>query len=135
LNSECRYVVAIECKDDVGLRYCVGDNRDKFVNIIEEMLNVHAAKAHDYGDSLDAVADLEMKKSTGIMVLMTIKWRRLVNLVKKSNRVAESRRDTALDLANYAVLLVDALDEEVDISEAISGIEIAIKKAQSSGEC
>jgi hypothetical protein len=87
---------------------------DRFERILREMVPTHRAKAHDYGDSLNAVQALGLLPLTGILVRMSDKWSRITVL---SRGVApavknESLRDTLLDLAAYAVLAVVEMEKD-----------------------
>ena len=79
-----------------------------FSSVVEEMKDLHARKNHDYGDAF--------AKSFGefglvsAVVRMSDKMERLKSLCMKDALVAESVRDTLVDLACYAVMTVVELD-------------------------
>ena len=75
-----------------------------FEGVLNEMLNTHIAKNHDYGDSFSKTF-----KEFGIVapvVRMNDKMERIKTLIKSKAKVDESIRDTLLDLANYAVMTI-----------------------------
>lgn len=92
----------------------ITESGDRFEEILQEMAVTHRAKAHDYGDSLWAVADLGISPLMGILVRMSDKWRRVVTLTRLEvapQVTAEQRRDTLIDLANYAILAVVEMEQ------------------------
>jgi hypothetical protein len=75
-----------------------------FEGVLNEMLNTHIAKNHDYGNSFSKTF-----KEFGIIapvVRMNDKMERIKTLIKSKAKVDESIRDTLLDLANYAVMTI-----------------------------
>lgn len=83
-----------------------------FDRILEQMSDVHRRKNADYGD-----AAYEGYKEFGIqyyIIQLHNKLKRLKSLTKKGYepQVAESIEDTLLDMANYAVLALEALKRE-----------------------
>ena len=84
-----------------------------FKNICEEMLSTFERKNHDYGDSFTQTVDKFGLIASGIR--MHDKLERFINLVQKEvSKVSdESMRDTLLDLANYAIMTVMYIDNEI----------------------
>ncbi len=90
----------------------------QFKNICEEMLSTFERKNHDYGDSFTQTVDKFGLIASGVR--MHDKLERFVTLAQKdiSMRVDESMRDTLLDLANYAIMTVMYIDDEIkDVSQ------------------
>lgn len=85
----------------------------QFKNICEEMLSTFERKNHDYGDSFTQTVDKFGLIASGVR--MHDKLERFVTLAQKdvSMKVDESMRDTLLDLANYAIMTVMYIDDEV----------------------
>lgn len=84
-------------------------------------LDIMRAKNHDYAASddplrnLHACRNLGVSTALGIVVRLQDKLCRLANLTRSAPAVAdESARDTALDVINYAVLYLAALESERD---------------------
>ena len=83
-----------------------------FDHILEQMSDVHRRKNADYGD-----AAYEGYKEFGIqyyIIQLHNKLNRLKSLTKDNSKpqVNESIEDTLLDMANYAVLALEALKRE-----------------------
>jgi hypothetical protein len=77
--------------------------------IYEELEAIYKAKNADYGDSFGK-SIAEWGIIAGV-VRMDDKMRRLKNLVKQDALVKdETIRDTLLDLANYAIMTLEAMD-------------------------
>jgi len=85
----------------------------QFKNICEEMLTTFERKNHDYGDSFTQTVNKFGLIASGVR--MHDKLERFVTLAQKdvSMKVDESMRDTLLDLANYAIMTVMYIDDEV----------------------
>lgn len=85
----------------------------QFKNICEEMLTTFERKNHDYGDSFSQTVDKFGLIASGVR--MHDKLERFVNLAQKDvdMKVDESMRDTLLDLANYAIMTVMYIDDEI----------------------
>lgn len=84
--------------------------RSPFEDVLDEMRRLHERKNHDYGDSFS-----KSFRDFGIIsavVRMSDKMERLKTLCKKDSLVAESMRDTLIDLACYAAMSVAELDGE-----------------------
>lgn len=73
---------------------------------------IHEAKNADYGNSFDK--SLDEFGIVASLVRMTDKLNRAKQLSHNEARVDESMRDTLMDLANYAVMTVRWLDEEME---------------------
>lgn len=90
----------------------------RFYQLLEEMKRIHDRKNSDYskkGDPLSnfrLVEEIGMPAWLGVLVRITDKYSRIVQLANKalSDEEAavkdESIRDTLIDLANYCVLCV-----------------------------
>ena len=80
--------------------------------LCKQLNRIYEAKNHDYGDSFGSTY-----KQLGIasaLVRISDKYNRLMSLGsgKKQKVDDESLRDTCMDLANYAIMLVLELDRE-----------------------
>lgn len=85
---------------------------DKMKNLTNEILKIYREKNADYGDSFS-----KSYKEFGIIapvVRMSDKMERIKQLSKGEDIKVkdESLRDTAIDLANYALMLVIEMDLE-----------------------
>ena len=90
---------------------------DKMKNLTNEILKIYREKNADYGDSFS-----KSYKEFGIIspvVRMSDKMERIKQLSKGEDIKVkdESLRDTAIDLANYALMLVIEMDVENEIEE------------------
>jgi hypothetical protein len=93
----------------------------RFIEITEEMKDIHARKNAGYaGDSDDPWANFRMAEMFGVsafqgcLVRMSDKFIRIANLSKNPNneQVGESIVDTLEDLANYAVIAICLYEQE-----------------------
>lgn len=90
---------------------------DKMKDLTSDMLKIYREKNADYGDSFS-----KSYKEFGIIapvVRMSDKMERIKQLSKAEDIKVkdESLRDTAIDLANYALMLVIEMDLENQIEE------------------
>ena len=84
-----------------------------FDNIIERMAAIHKAKNADYGSSYNlAPALLGIPAHVGLLVRMTDKLARACRMAQRQTPQVEGEalQNTLLDLANYAVLAILALE-------------------------
>ena len=84
-----------------------------FETILERMAAIHRAKNADYGSSYNlAPALLSIPAYVGILLRMTDKLARACKLAQgqKAQVQDEALTDTLIDLANYAVLAILALE-------------------------
>jgi hypothetical protein len=99
-----------------------------FVRLLDEIRAIHDSKSHDYADA-DPLSNLRMCESFGVpafhgvMVRLSDKWSRLVQLVGGKTPKHESLRDTLIDQAVYSLLAVILLDEQAP-SLATGGLAI-----------
>lgn len=86
-------------------------------DIIAELNATYFKKNHDYGDSFAESYD-EFGPIAAI-IRMDDKMRRLKNLIAGDTPLvnSESIRDTLIDLANYAIMLVTEMDSSPDDDE------------------
>lgn len=86
-------------------------NESKFKEITEEMNNLYEAKNHDYGNSFSKT--YEEYGLLALIIRLEDKLNRLKTLEKTDISVKnESKRDTLMDIANYAVLGIIELEKE-----------------------
>lgn len=93
-----------------------------FKETLEKMNSIREAKNHDYagvGDPFDNFKMVEKLGITsvekGILVRMTDKMSRIVNLLEREGKVEDEKiEDTLLDLANYTVILKCYLEHKKD---------------------
>ena len=88
------------------------DKAETFENITSNLLDIYISKNADYGDSFG-----ETYKKLGIISAVTRiadKTNRLVNLSVNERQVEdESIEDTLMDIANYAIMTLIELEEEI----------------------
>lgn len=86
-----------------------------FDEILQKMAEVHRRKNADYGSSYNlAPALLGIPVHVGLLVRMTDKLARACRLAQGQipQMEGEALQDTLLDLANYAVLAILALEAQ-----------------------
>lgn len=91
-----------------------------FDDVLQRMAMIHKAKNADYGSSYNlAPALLGIPAHVGILVRMTDKLARACTLAQGQPPQVEGEalQDTLLDLANYAVLAILALQEKANNHE------------------
>lgn len=87
------------------------DKADRMALLMREMLKTYRDKNADYGDSF--AKSYEEFGMTAPIIRMSDKLERLKSLSKAEARVKdESKRDTLIDLANYAMMTVVEIEEE-----------------------
>ena len=87
---------------------------DRLEKLMAEMLGIYKAKNKDYGDSFS-----ESFEEFGLIapvVRMNDKMNRIKSLTQSEGRQVkdESLRDSLVDLANYAMMTVIELDQQVE---------------------
>ena len=86
-----------------------------FDTVLERMAAIHRAKNADYGASYDLAPQLlNIPAHVGILVRITDKLARACRLAQgqEAQVKGEALADTLLDLANYAVLALVALERD-----------------------
>ena len=82
---------------------------EEFRSLTAKMLEITTKKNNDYGGASDPFKNFRAFEELGILVRMSDKFARLRTALveKRELQVSdESVEDTALDLANYALLLI-----------------------------
>ena len=86
-------------------------NLDRFYGVTVEMAEIYYKKNMDYGNSFDESLDED-----GLVVAkirLGDKWKRFGQLIDNpANVTSESKRDTLLDMANYAIMAVMWMDKQ-----------------------
>ena len=80
-----------------------------FKVVVQELGDIYERKNHDYGNSFSRT--FAEFGPIAAVVRMNDKMERLKMLCRGEALVNESLRDTAIDLANYAIMLVMELDK------------------------
>jgi len=96
----------------MGVRKREGKDMDKYEKrtlIIDELNATYKAKNEDYGDSFaESIRDWGMIAG---VVRLDDKMRRIKQLIKREALVKdETIRDTLMDMANYAIMMVMEMD-------------------------
>lgn len=88
------------------------DKDNGYDNVVSELRETYIKKNHDYGSSFSkSFAEFCIISA---VVRMSDKMERLKSLCHKDAAVAESIRDTVMDLANYAIMCTMELDKVSD---------------------
>ena len=91
----------------------------KFNALIDEILQLHDSKSHDYTPEGDPLNNLRRAKAFGIdpvkgvLVRLSDKWSRIEQLATGKTPKHESLRDSLIDNAVYSLLAVVLLDEQL----------------------
>ena len=102
---------------------------ERFMQIIEEMKDIHLRKNAGYGGADDPWKNFRMATSfgvpasTGCLIRMSDKFARVQSLLQNpaNDKVGESIKDTLEDLANYAVIAICLMEEEGVINDGRKG--------------
>ena len=101
--------------------------------ITEELTNLYLKKNHDYGNSFDISLDED-----GLLVAkirLGDKYQRFGSLLKKKQEVEdESRRDTLIDMANYAIMTVMWMDHKAAGKEPNADVDQWYKESKQRGK-
>jgi predicted DNA-binding protein len=102
----CNKNVSSQKASDPGVRPCIFDE------IIQQMSDIHRRKNADYGDA--AYKGYKEFGITYYIIQLHNKLSRLKSLTENNGKpqVNESIEDTLLDMANYAVLALEALKRD-----------------------
>jgi hypothetical protein len=89
-----------------------------FLELLEEVRQLHLSKSQDYGSESDPLANIRqgaefvgIEAWRGCMVRVADKVQRLKTFCKTGRLVHEGVRDTLLDLAAYSLLAIVLFDE------------------------
>ena len=89
-----------------------------FLELLEEVRQLHLSKSQDYGSESDPLANIRqgaefvgIEPWRGCMVRVADKVQRLKTFCKTGRLVHEGVRDTLLDLAAYSLLAIVLFDE------------------------
>lgn len=92
---------------------------ERFLDLLSDLSELHAAKAADYGDGEDAYSNFRRAQRLGIspfmgcLVRLSDKWERIVRLSQHEARVKdEAITDTLRDMAVYAMIALILYQEE-----------------------
>jgi hypothetical protein len=97
----------------------------RFRRIIEVMYETTEAKNNDYAEDADALANFNEFGSTGILIRISDKFKRIKNCLwfKKTFRVKETIIDTMIDLAVYAVIMIIAYEYEQEQKHPLMAVQ------------
>lgn len=97
------------------------ENSDKFKQIIDEMYDLYLRKNHDYGDSFHKT--FEAFGVIAPLIRISDKMERLKTLAKKEALVKdESMKDTLIDIANYSIMTVIEMENNLPDSKKDGGV-------------
>ena len=85
-------------------------NAETMQKVYDENYQTFLKKNADYGSSFEE--SLNEFEEVTIIVRISDKYRRLVNVTKNENKVLESKIDTLKDMANYCLMLAVWLEEK-----------------------
>lgn len=88
------------------------NNSDRFKRITDEMAKIYAEKNEKYGNSFEEVIDDVGYVSAYVQIAHKVKRLKSLIVGKQENNTDESLEDTLLDLANYSIMTVMALQKE-----------------------
>jgi len=92
-----------------------------FHKLIEEIVELHNGKNHDYAQDADPLSNLRRAQAfgvdpvKGVLVRLSDKWSRIEQLSSGKTPKHESLRDSLIDNAVYSLLAIILLDEQTAI--------------------
>jgi hypothetical protein len=94
----------------------------RFFKLAEIMQEIHRRKNSNYAkagkplSNFDRAKELGIPAWKGVLIRLSDKWSRIVELSKgKTDAVGESLSDTLIDAANYALICMILLEEELGV--------------------
>ena len=91
---------------------------DRYISLLDQLLEIHQRKAADYGTEYDpmynlrAASEFGISPVTGVLIRMYDKMHRLMRWSAGHEMKNESARDSLIDISNYALLAIMLMDEE-----------------------
>jgi hypothetical protein len=103
---------------EVVERFSPHPSSRRFLELLDEMAELHRSKSRDYGSEEDPLANIrhgadyvDIEAWRGCMVRIADKVQRLRTYCKTGRLVHEGVRDTLLDLAAYSLLAIVLFEE------------------------
>jgi hypothetical protein len=103
---------------EVVERFAPHPSSRRFLELLDEMAELHRSKSRDYGSEEDPLANIrhgadyvDIEAWRGCMVRIADKVQRLRTYCKTGRLVHEGVRDTLLDLAAYSLLAIVLFEE------------------------
>ncbi|HEY6766593.1 MAG TPA: hypothetical protein VI386_17675 [Candidatus Sulfotelmatobacter sp.] len=98
----------METQSVVSQSWTREDYLREFEKLTARMLEITKKKNNDYGGTADPFKNFRTFGELGILVRISDKFSRLLTAIQEKRKfeVDESLEDTALDLSNYALLLI-----------------------------
>jgi hypothetical protein len=104
--------------EEVIQRFAPHPSSRRFLELLDEMAELHRSKSRDYGSEEDPLANIrhgadyvDIEAWRGCMVRIADKVQRLRTYCKTGRLVHEGVRDTLLDLAAYSLLAIVLFEE------------------------
>jgi hypothetical protein len=104
--------------EEVIERFAPHPSSRRFLELLDEMAELHRSKSRDYGSEEDPLANIRhgadyvsIEAWRGCMVRIADKVQRLRTYCKTGRLVHEGVRDTLLDLAAYSLLAIVLFEE------------------------
>ena len=102
-------------------RFAPHKSSRRFIELLDEMQQLHASKSRDYGSEEDPLANIrhgaelvDIEPWRGCMVRIADKVQRLRTYCRTGRLVHEGVRDTLMDLAAYSLLAIVLHEETQD---------------------
>lgn len=110
--------------EEVIERFAPHKSSRRFLELLDEMQQLHASKSRDYGSEEDPLANIrhgaelvDIEPWRGCMVRIADKVQRLRTYCRTGRLVHEGVKDTLMDLAAYSLLAI-VLHEETHCADA-----------------
>lgn len=111
--------------EEVMKRFAPHKSSRRFIELLDEMQQLHASKSRDYGSEEDPLANIrhgaelvDIEPWRGCMVRIADKVQRLRTYCRTGRLVHEGVRDTLMDLAAYSLLAIVLHEETQDAATA-----------------
>lgn len=111
MSLEEKYLYNDKEGDIYSLNELDWDDTDPYLREVKNLYTIYMKKNHDYGNSFESLCNEFGIKAA--VIRLVDKINRLKSLIKDKAQVNESTEDTVADLANYAIMTLVWLKQQI----------------------
>lgn len=111
MGLEEKYIYNDKEGDIYALNELDWDDTDPYLREVKNLYSIYIKKNHDYGNSFESLCNEFGIKAA--VIRLVDKINRLKSLIKDKAQVNESTEDTVADLANYAIMTLVWLKQQI----------------------
>lgn len=111
MSLEEKYIYNDKEGDIYALNELDWDDTDPYLREVKKLYTIYIKKNHDYGNSFESLCNEFGIKAA--VIRLVDKINRLKSLIKDKAQVNESTEDTVADLANYAIMTLVWLKQQI----------------------